>query len=212
MSTLTKQAKNHKRDWTPEQEEILLTLYGLSGIQYLMDKLGKSADAIKLKHQELTGSYSVREAGGTFSTREIAEVLGVDHVTIINWIKNFGFPAKQLYKLRKDTKRRNYSIDPYKVWEWVENNKERVNFAHVQRGIIIPEPDWLTEEIRKASSQPIKRPRNWTDEEDEIAWSMWQKGKNYREIAKRLNRPEKGTQRRLTVIRKRKEIPHKKTN
>lgn len=205
-------AKNSKRLWTPEQEEFLLESYGIAGIQYIMDRLGRSAESIRHKMKELTGSQNIRESVGTFSAREIADVLGVDNKTILTWIETRKFPARQLYKLRKDTKRRAYMIEPENVWKWAAKNKERINFLNVKRGILIPEPKWLNDEVKQARLKPLKQPTNWTREEDEAAWFMWQSGKNHREIAAALNRSENGTQRRLGYLRKLKGVKHKKVS
>jgi hypothetical protein len=192
--------------WTTEEEDILLESYGSTTVKTLVKRLGKSEDAIKQKMKELTGSYDMHAAGGLFTARQVAPALGVDHRTVCEWIKTMGFPAKQLNRKTKHSdKNYQYFIDPYEVWRWVSKNKERVRFAHMERGLLLPEPHWLDAEIKKDAKKGLKRPTNWTDEEDELAWFWYKGGVNYREIARRLGRPEKGTQRRLTVIRKKKE-------
>ncbi|UOE58007.1 hypothetical protein [Cytobacillus oceanisediminis] len=208
MEQVITRPKNYKKFWTPEQEEILLESYGIAGMQYLMDRLGKSADAIQIKYYELTGTKSIHKSAGTLTAREVADALGVSHNTLIDWINNADFPASQKFKMRKESKRRVYSIDPEKVWSWVAKNKKRINFAHIQRRVILPEPAWVEEEVKKALQKPLKRPKNWTFEEDEQAWKWWQEGVNFREIARRLKRPIYGTQRRLTAIKKRKQGLH----
>ena len=179
-------------------------------MKYMIRRLKRSEEAIRQKYKELTGFKDMNLAGGLFSPPEVASVLGVSPRTVMDWIHRGGLNAKQLHRARKSDKNHRYFIDPDDLWRWLEKNKHRVNFAHVQRGILLPEPDWLEEEIKRAKA--VKRPINWTIEEDELAWFWWQSGVNYREIARRLGRPEKGTQRRLTVIRKRKGEVHQKTN
>jgi hypothetical protein len=196
---------NHKKNWTKDQEQFLLESYGCTTLLYISNKIGKSEEAVKLKIQDMTGSYDMHAAGGTLTARQVAMSLGVEHRTLIEWIRNRSFPARQLNKKTNVYKSYHHFIDPHDVWRWVAKNKERINFAYVQRGILLPEPDWLAEEIKQAVANQIKRPKNWTSEEDELAWYLYKGGVNYREIARRLNRPESGTQRRLTVIRKRKE-------
>lgn|GEM_PF-2712175 len=201
---------NQKRIWSDKDKEFLLESYGIKSMSYLIRHLKRSKEAIHQKYKELMGFQDMNLAGGLLSPPQVAEALGVNHRTVIQWICHFGLKAKQLHKVTKSDKRYRYFIDPYDLWKWIELHKERVNFAHIKRGIILPEPKWLDEEITKAKQ--VKRPTNWTQEEDEAAWFWWQSGMNYREIARRLGRPEKGTQRRLTVIRKRKGETHRKTN
>jgi hypothetical protein len=197
-------AKNSKKDWTPEQEEFLLESYGVAGIQFMMDRLGRTQESIEQKYKELTGSKDVRLAVGTFSAHEVGEILGVSHRTIIDWIYLQGFPGKQLKKLRNDGKRRIYTIDPYEMWRWVGKNRERVNFAHVKLGVALPEPEWLADEIKKAHKNIIKRPTTWTKEEEEAAWFWYRSGVPTKEIALKLNRPFKGTQAKMARIAKKK--------
>jgi|SRR5579875_1347935 len=193
---------NHKKIWTPEQEEFLLESYGSTTMKYMIKVLGKSETAIKQKIKELMGTYDMHAIGGLYSARYVAQALGVEVRTICDWIHRYQFPAKQLNNKKKNYQ---YFIDAYEAWRWVKLHKERVNFAHVKKGILLPEPAWLDDEIKKDMAKGIKRPTCWTKEEDESAWFWYKGGMNYREIAKRLGRPEKGTQRRLTLIRKHKE-------
>lgn len=194
--------RNQGKTWTYEQEQYLLDAYGNVTLPFLCAKLGKTMEAIKQKHKDLTGHCDPYSAAGLYSPREIAPVLGVDHKTIIDWIHRRDFPAKRLHK---DEDYHRYYIDSSEMWKWAEQNKERIPFAHVVQGVLLPEPDWLADEVRKAIAIGRKRPTNWTKEEDELAWWWYKGGVNYREIARRLGRPESGTQRRLTKIRKMKE-------
>lgn len=188
------------KKWTPEEEQFVLDLFGSTTIQYMMDRLNRSSNSIVLKYQELTGSRDAQATGGFVSPPIVAEALGVSHRTITLWIKQHKLPAKRLHQQRKISKSYCYSLDPAAVWKWVAKNKERVNFSQVKKGVLLPEPRWLEKEIQNATY--VKPPRNWTKEEDNIAWTLYKSGLGYREIAKHLNRPEKGTQRRLTTILK----------
>ncbi len=202
---------NSKKIWTTDDDEFLLDSYGNTGMRYMVRELQRSEDAIRLRHKELTGTMDMHIAGGYITPRYLASVIGVDQRTVVYWIQESGLKAKQFHKnIKGDKNRYRYFIDPYDFWNWLENNKQRVNFSHIERGVLLPEPYWLDDEIRKATS--LKRPKSWTEEEDELAWMLWQGGVNYRDIARCLNRPEKGTQRRLTAIRKRKNERHVKTH
>lgn len=194
--------RNQGKPWTYDQEQYLLDAYGNVTLPFLCNKLGKSMDSIKQKYKDLTGHCDPYIASGLYSPREVAPVLGVEHRTVIDWIRHRGFPAKRLHK---DEDYHRYYIEPSEMWKWVEENKDRIPFAHVKQGVFLPEPIWLAQEIRNAIKKGLKRPIKWTKEEDELAWWWHKGGVNYREIARRLGRPESGTQRRLTKIRKMKQ-------
>lgn len=202
--------KNHKKQWTDEQISFLLDSYGQKPINYLIKKLKKSEDAIKLKMQELTGSYSLLEAGGLFTARQIGPILGVNERSVIEWIHHRELPAKRLRE--PDTNgvtgpNLRFYIDPSELWKWIESNKERIPFQHLQRGILLPEPDWLDQEVKKASTVKTKRPTNWSTTEKERAWNLYNQGLSPREISEILHRPYKGTQRQISQIRKSKYAP-----
>lgn len=202
--------QNAKKKWTIEDEEFLLESYGVASMKHLVGRLRRSEEAIQQKYKEITGTKDLNMAGGLLSPRQIAPALGVDHRTIVDWIQHHNLKAKQLNRRSKyDSRHFRYYVDPIDLWKWIARHKEKINFSHVKQGELLPEPKWLEEEIRKSSY--MKRPTSWTKAEDEVAFSWWQSGVNYREIAKRLNRPEKGTQRRLTYLRKKKGVTHAKT-
>ena len=202
--------QNNKRAWTEEDKSFLLDSYGVKTMEYIKKKLRRSENAIQLKFYELIGTKDLTLAGGLLSPPQVAEALGVDRATVTIWIRKYGLKASQLYKSKnREDVSYNFYLEPQDVWNWVAEHKDRVNFARVQRNIILPEPKWLQEEISK--SQYMKPPKNWSEEENRQAYVWWQNGINYREIAKRLNRPERGTQRRLTALRKLYQKPHTKT-
>lgn len=195
--------RNFKKAWSKKDEELLLDMFGDKPMQYLVRRLGRSAFAIQQKHKELTGTYDIIEASGLLSASMIANILSVSPRTISNWIRDRDFPAEQRLRLNDQSPNNMYTSYPEEVWKWIEQNKQRVNFALIEQGKMLPEPDWLEEEIKNAKMNFLKQPKNWTEKEDEIAYSMWTSGENYRDIARLLNRSETGTQRRLTLLKKR---------
>jgi len=202
---MVKITKNHKKNWTKEHEDLLLESYGATTVKWIADRLGRTEASVKQKMQLLTGSYDMSVSGGMLPPSEVALALGVDYRTLMYWISNHSFPAKRLHEDKNEDKSYRYFIDPSKAWKWIKKNKERVSFVHYKNGILLPEPDWLDEEIIKANKNILKRPTNWTQGEDDAAWFWYQGGMGYRQIATRLRRPESGTQRRLTTIKKNKQ-------
>lgn len=202
---MVRTTKNHKKIWTKEQDDFLLEYYGSATVKWVADRLGKTEHAIRQRLQVIDGSCDTYISSGMLSPRQIAPALGVSHNTIVNWIRYHDFPAKRLHEVKDTEKRYRYFVDSGLAWKWIKKNKQRINFAHYKYGILLPEPKWLSEEITKAKQNIIKRPTNWTKGEDDIAWFWYQGGMGYREIAARLKRPETGTQRRLTTIKKNKQ-------
>lgn len=204
--------KYPRRIWTPEEEEELLESYGTVSMVALEKKFHRSIAAIRLKHAQLTGTADVNLASGTLTASEIATAVGVSHKTVVNWIHHFQLPATQRYKQHGSSQRARYSISSVSFWRWASKNKERIPFQLLERHIILPEPPWVEKEVQQSlKEKPFKLNVDWSIQEDETAYFWWMSGMNYRDIAKRLNRPEKGTQRRLTYIKKLKTQNHAKS-
>ena len=205
--------KYPRRKWTREEEEELLEMYGTVSMYALEKKFSRSVVAIKLKHSQLTGTVDVNLASGTLSASEVATAIGVKSKTVVNWIHHFNLPATQRNKAYDSNERARFSISPDSFWRWASKNKERIPFQLLERNMISPEPPWVEDEVKKALKQNLSKINiNWTHQEDETAYFWWKSGMNYREVAKRLGRPEKGTQRRLTFIKKKKEQKQLKTS
>ncbi|MEK4781060.1 hypothetical protein NST86_33370 [Bacillus sp. FSL L8-0199] len=213
METKSRQPRNHKKLWTHEEEQDLLDMYGIYSFLYLTRYFGRTTLAIKEKFNALTGVRDTSTTEGSITIAQLSEAIGVTDRTILNWIKHLKLPATQIHKQRSDTRRRIYYINPELFWDWAKLHKDRIPFFKLKRDLLHPEPKWLENEMRsfKQNNISIKTNTSWSEEEDELAWYLWKNGVNYRKIAQKLGRPEKGTQRRLTIIKKRKEgINHDK--
>lgn len=193
----------YNKNWTPEEDEILLESYGTTSMRYLIGKLKRTPDAIRSRYHRLEDTENIHVAGGTFSPTQVADALGVSRWTVINWIKDKGLPSRKLGRdIFIDDKRRFNHIDPYELWKWLAKNKERVDFYYVKQGIILPEPPWLEEEIQKAERK--KSYKHWTKEQEETVW-FWRKGgMTLQDIAAELGRTEISVIRKFTEIRNRK--------
>lgn len=189
--------------WTEEEEEYLLDSYGTVPMFKLMKKLKRTEEAIISKMKKLEGYQNVSTYSGLLSTAEVADVLGVSQKTINLWIRTQGLPALRAKATRKDDVLGRLLLNPDNVWEWLASNKERVIFTDVKTGVMIPEPQWLLDEIESAKQHPpAGRPAMWTDEEKHQALFWSAQGTNYREIARRLNRPSEGTRVKINKLKR----------
>lgn len=199
-----------RQTWTEEEIDTLKKLYGTTTMKHLTKILKKSEATITRKAKELFGTSDIIEVDGFFRPSDIADILGVEKRTVNGWIKNRNFPAKKSKRKGSNTEgNHQYFIDATETWKWLKDNRNSINLTNIKRGELLPEPEWFLTAVKTA--QNIKPPKNWTPEEDEYAWFLWQGGTSYREIAKFLGRPEAGTQSRLTIIEQQKGVKHKRT-
>lgn len=203
-------ARNQFKRWSVEEEQLLLDRLGDSTIPSIARKLGRTTESVVRKLEKL-GYYDIAFQTGGFRTYEFAGFIGVDSKTIHRWIKEEGLPAKQLYKDGKnDQRNRYYYIYPDTFWRWAKVNKHLINFAKIERGVILPEPDWLDKQIALDRKQKaIKSQAFWTPEEDRLIWRLfYQEGLTQEEIGKRVGRTRRGVQKRLSVLRGKKGVAY----
>jgi hypothetical protein len=196
---------NSKRSWTPEQDEFLLENYGARPLIHLEKRLGRTRESIHCRYRELEGTKDAAMAGGFLTVGEVADAIHKSRRTVLTWIQKHELKAYQLHKTVKqgDEERKRRFIKPEDFWRWAKKNKEKIPFGLLERNIILPEPSWLEDEIKKAGFS--KNRQNWSEEEENTAWFWYEGGISPAEIAERLHRTKSGVQKKLTEIRKRKE-------
>lgn len=194
--------RNHRKKWSEEDEQYLVDNYGTVSMAVLMRNLGRDEEAIKMKYRTLEGIMDMHIAGGMLSTQMIADAIGKSHRAVYGWIKNKGLPATQKHKGTHETRNHyRFFIKPEDFWKWAEKNKKLISFATFKRGVILPEPDWLEEEVKSAI---IIKSGPWTKEEEEATWFWYKGGTKPREIAEMLDRTVRSVQHKLTKLKKEK--------
>lgn len=198
--------KNQKKQWSLEEEEYLLEHFGTKSILALQKELQRSAESIKQKYYQLMGQREMSVSGGYLTPSEIAPILGVSRRTINHWIRHQGLKARQFHgpKEKAHVSGYRFFIDPMDLWKFLHDHPGLVNYKLIQRGVLLPEPDWF-EAARKAAPT-LKPKKNWTKEEDALAYRLWKEGTSLKDIAIRLQRPYQATYQRLTRLKKKQEI------
>lgn len=190
-----------EKTWTQEEDNYLLDELGNITISLMAKRLGRSKGSVENRLWYL-GCTGIASSTGSFRVYEFAEILGIDPSTVRRWIKEEGLPAKQFYKNgNKDTKGRHYYIFPDEFWRWAKKHQDLVHFKKLQRGVLLPEPDWLEEAIRN-DKKGAKYRVTWTEEEDKLVLRLYYKeGLTQESIGKRIGRSRKAVNKRLVVLR-----------
>lgn len=136
-----------RKEWTKREIDYLASNIGFKKWSTIAKKLDRSLSSIKMKaYRENLANSKLNK--GTPTATELAETLNVDTKTVIYWINHFELPATK--RIARE-KRKFWFIDVEEFWEWAEQNKERIDFSKIERNVLIPEPEWLEEEIRNPS-------------------------------------------------------------
>lgn len=195
---MSKKRENHKRLWTPEDVEYLLDNYGGNvSLKTLAKRLKRSEKAIVSKYRKLTDSESLLLATYDFTTTLLLEGMGVTQSTINKWVEVKGLPYTTITKSYRSPRKYN----PTAFFKWVRENKEMIDFKKCTEGVLLPEPKWFVEEIRKAKLDVTKRNAKWTDSEIKRMLFLVSTGMTQKQIAGELNRTRNSIERKLRKLR-----------
>jgi len=180
--------------WTQEDVDYLEMYWGSHSIESIAAYLNRSLEGIRAKAQRL-GLGGATMTTSRVTAYQLSVITGVDRKTVKRWM-NQGLP----YKKQKLTRVYNYFIEPQDFWKWAKNQKH-IDFRRIERGVLIPEPDWLDEKIREQYNSTLRRHRSfWTTMDDVRLRDMLAKGYTYARIGKELERTEKAIGRRIKFL------------
>lgn len=197
LDKLCLRKENSSRRWTSKEDEYISNNFGLVRLDTIARKLGRTERAVEARLNRL-GIYGGKNNTGFYSVYELADALCVDNHTIYLWINKHNL----LYKKSYIKSRMFMLIDTDVFWEWAENNKELINWSRVPERVIVPEPEWVSEQRRiDRETIPERSQKYWTDEEDkQLLYLYHNKGLTQEQVGHRLNRSRRAVQRRLTRI------------
>lgn len=193
---------NTHKKWNITDENQLKELVGLHPIPKIAAKLNRNNGAIERKIEKLR--ICTKESRGDITAYSLASILNVDTHTVLRWIENHGLPhTRRITKY----KRKNIFIQPEDFWKWAEKNQTRINFSKIPKLALLPEPSWVDAARNNDNEMiPSRYQQYWTPLEDSVLLSMSAKGILQKEIAKALNRPARGVQKRLAFLRQMRDI------
>lgn len=157
---------------------------GRMSLETIAKKLGKNINALQKNLYKYTGSTNTKQHTGMVTAGELANAFKIDRNTVVGWIERHNLPYT-----KKITKRERVFtfIDVEIFWNWAEKNKNKVDFSKLEKHSLPPEPHWVAQERK------LKRKKSnykaWTVHEESRLIHLVEQGKDFKEIAKILNRP-----------------------
>lgn len=203
-------ANQYTNPWTPEMDDFLYEHANSKKYSWIAKQLGKTITAVDKRIQSL-GIEDKHGMSGTFTANQVAQVLGKDSKVVLTWIRERGLKAERRSHLtskiqdQESRKYQRYFIEPEAVWKWVSKNRQAIDFTKVQRGVLLPEPDWLRAEILSAMDSGRKAPRTaWTEDEEKMVWDLYYSGMMQKDIAAKIGRTVNSVEKRIKKMRERK--------
>ncbi|GAB6427960.1 hypothetical protein bcgnr5372_38470 [Bacillus luti] len=191
--------KTKQGRYTKEEENIIKKNYGVCSLDKIAKMLNRDIVSLKRKVYRLGLSYT-NYYQGAVTAYQLAGLLNVDSHTVLRWINNKGLHCnRKILALERE----HILIEIPRFWQWIEKNQSQLNFSKINRGVLLPEPEWLDAAVERDSHAiPRKTQQLWTPEEDARIWRMFYvEQKTQAEIGRIEGRSRRGVQKRLSYIR-----------
>ena len=179
------------KKWTDEDKEFLKENLGRLKIEKICAKLNRSEKAVRDRmYREGINSMQI-----FINFNMLSKACSVDGKTPYRWTKH-GLK----YKRRKILNRYYNTVSVDSFWEWAKDNKHKLNFAKIERGVLLPEPEWLDEAVKESMKNKKRNPKKWTNEEDGTLIYYVNIGLEHKEIAERMGRSKSSIEHRFKVL------------
>nr|WP_239583541.1 helix-turn-helix domain-containing protein [Metabacillus iocasae] len=179
-----------------EETEYLKANVGEVQVETIARNLDRSYNAVIQKLTDL-GIGNTREILGLLTFGELARYLNVDRNTVKSWAEHHNLPY--ISKITRKTKR-FYFVSPEDFWTWAAHHKEKINFAQIESGAILPEPAWFHTEKNKNRQCHKRIYKHWSIKEDKELMLLHSKGWKKTCIAKELQRSVNSVYKRITRL------------
>ena len=194
------------KHWTEDEVEYLIRNYGRYSIPGISETLGRTSIAVLRKAKKLNLG-PVKTYTERVTAAELASSIGRDRKTVLSWVKQHGLKRNKKVMLMK---KKYYMIKISDFWEFAKENRNLMKWEVYKRGSLVPEPEWLDEEIKEYMSEKKNRHRKlWTRAEDCYLKEYLKQGKSIREISVLMNRTYQSIKNRMRIKGL---ITHKKLN
>ena len=173
-----------RRKWTSEDETLFAELWGTVSIETIAKKLKRTIFSLKVKAVRMRLGPMIAN-NDLITVSDMIDILGIsrDRITT-TWIK-LGLKLK---KKRLTKKNKYYVITWEDLLTFLENNQNEWDSRNVEEYMLGSEPEWLQEKRKRDHQENPLWYRKWSDEDVQMAETLFKNQKSYEEIATRLNR------------------------
>lgn len=172
------------RFWTKEDDAYLKEKWGTVKIESICKYLNRSKRAVENRAYTTLGLSSQI---AWYSTKEIAEMLGVNKCTIRKRIIKSNFPHH-----KSKTKQKVYMLDEVQLKRFLKENQDLWHYDNLTINIFENEMLWLKAKKEADRNKLKKFKKSWSEEEDFRMLDMLRNNYTYEEVAKKLNRTVEG--------------------
>lgn len=176
-----------RRKWTKEEETQLSDLWGSKPIETIAKLMKRTVFSLKVKAVRMGLGPMIRNNYDLITVSDMCDLLNVSRDIITKTWVCLGLNLKK----KKLTKSMSYYVITWNdLMQFLKENQNEWDSRCVEKNMLGAEDDWLKEKrIRDSKENPLWY-RRWTDDEIKVAENLFKTGKNYLEIAEKINRSE----------------------
>lgn len=169
------------KKWSKDEEDYLIRFYNKRGIDFIANKFKRSISSVKYKAYRL-GLYQYDEY---ISLKELSRCFNSDVSVVNRWKNKFKMPCKVL----KRGKGICYKVDIEDFWKWAENNKDIIPWNKYESMSLLPQPDFVKDEMKKGSNSPKNHGKPVSVEVvRSIGYKFYKLNRSYDDICKEYGR------------------------
>lgn len=186
------------KHWSIEEKEYVFDVWGDVTISKIAKKLGRTPYAI-IRFAEKNSLGGAILNAYCLSTLEVADMVGVNQSTVIDWIKSKKLVAKKIGR----TKRSIYRIETYDLTTFLENNLDRWNATKINVDFIDTDSEWFKAKLEVDSKKVnIKNGSLWTTLEERKLIDLVKEGLTNAEISLLLDRTKSSIDRKRCRLKR----------
>lgn len=174
--------------WSKKDEEYLRDAWGNMNIITIMNNLNRTGTAIRQKAKRLGLGGATINSSKYITAYKASAILNCHKKKILKWIH------------RKELKATYMALSPtQKVWcinfdkfiDFLKNNQDKWDSTKLEKHSLGFEPQWLVEKRKRDRLKSPVMNLYKVDDEKKI-WELIEKDYTYKQIAKELDRTERG--------------------
>lgn len=169
---------NQRRRWTKKETKFLEAHYESKGVHYVAKNLNRTLNSVKRKSHTLGLNSYCNDA---ISLKTLIHCFNTNDHIAKKWIAN-GLKHRRINRGQI----KGYRIFADDFWKWAKDHKDQIPWYKYQKGSLLPEPEWLKEELKNAQPKNVRMPVPKSDIEYVLAKRKL--GMTFKEIGKALNR------------------------
>ena len=179
------------KKWTKEELEILMDNWGKLSIKEIAKRVNRTPTAVEIKGRRLQLGWQMT----AYSSTEVANILGISHRTIYNYMNTGIIEAK-----KDKTKMKRYVSTEAQIMKFMREHQDLWDTRKININLYSRKPKWYFEKEKADKEKNIKNMQRWGELEVKIVVDRYRRGLTYEEIALEVGRTSSAVYKKLRGI------------